>query len=71
MYITSSRWHIYYQVIQFIPKNIREGGDQGIPVMMSDDAVTKKAFEGFAAHVVRSISMRNANISAEKIAETV
>ena len=52
-------------------QSIREGGDQGIPVMMSDDAVTKKAFEGFAAHVVRSISMRNANISAEKIAETV
>jgi len=52
-------------------QSIREGGDQGIPVMMSDDVVTKKAFEGFAAHVVRSISMRNANISAEKIAETV
>ena len=40
-------------------------------MMMSDDAITKKAFEGFAAHVVRSISMRNANMSAEKIAETV
>ena len=52
-------------------QSIREGGDQGVPVMMSDDAVTKKAFEGFAAQVVRSISMRNANISAEKIAETV
>jgi len=52
-------------------QSIREGGDQGVPVMMSDDAVTKKAFEGFAAHVVRSISMRNANITAEKIAETV
>ena len=52
-------------------QSIPEGGDQGVPVMMSDDAVTKKAFEGFAAHVVRSISMRNANITAEKIAETV
>ncbi|MEO5945959.1 MAG: Mrp/NBP35 family ATP-binding protein [Chitinophagaceae bacterium] len=52
-------------------QSIREGGDQGVPVMMSDDEITKKAFEGFAAHVVRSISMRNANISAEKIAETV
>ncbi|MEO7923868.1 MAG: Mrp/NBP35 family ATP-binding protein [Chitinophagaceae bacterium] len=52
-------------------QSIREGGDQGIPIMMSDDLVTKKAFEEFAAHVVRSISMRNANISAEKIAETV
>ena len=52
-------------------QSIREGGDQGIPAMMGDDSITKKAFEGFAAHVVRSISMRNANISAEKIAETV
>ena len=52
-------------------QSIREGGDQGVPIMMSDDLITKKAFEGFAAHVVRSIAMRNANISAEKIAETV
>ncbi|MBL0305519.1 MAG: Mrp/NBP35 family ATP-binding protein [Chitinophagaceae bacterium] len=52
-------------------QSIREGGDQGIPIMMSDDMVTRKAFEDFAAFVVRSISMRNANISAEKIAETV
>ena len=52
-------------------QSIREGGDQGVPVMIGDDAITKKAFEGFAAHVVRSISMRNANISAEKIAEIV
>jgi len=52
-------------------QSIREGGDQGIPVMVGDDSITKKAFEGFAAHVVRSISMRNANISGEQIAETV
>lgn len=52
-------------------QGIREGGDQGIPVMMGDDEITKKAFEGFASYVVRSIAMRNANISAEKIAETV
>jgi ATP-binding protein involved in chromosome partitioning len=52
-------------------QNIREGGDIGIPVMMSDDVITKKAFSEFAAHVVRSISMRNANISSEKVAELV
>lgn len=52
-------------------QSIREGGDQGGPIMMSDDLVTKKAFEGFASYVVRSIAMRNANMSAEKIAETV
>ncbi|MBL7731436.1 MAG: P-loop NTPase, partial [Chitinophagaceae bacterium] len=54
-----------------IVQSIREGGDQGVPVMMSDDEITKKAFASFAAQVVRSIAMRNANISAEKIAETV
>jgi ATP-binding protein involved in chromosome partitioning len=52
-------------------QSIREGGDQGVPVMMSDDSVTKKAFEEFAAHVVRSIAMRNANITGAKIAEVV
>jgi hypothetical protein len=39
--------------------------------MVSDDAATRKAFEGFAAYVVRSIAMRNANIAAETIAAKV
>jgi ATP-binding protein involved in chromosome partitioning len=30
--------------------------------MMSDDAITKKAFEDFTAHAVRSIAMRNAQM---------
>ncbi len=52
-------------------QSIREGGDQGVPVMVSDDVISKKAFEGFASYVVRSIAMRNANIASEKIAATV
>ena len=52
-------------------QSIREGGDAGVPIMISDDLITKKAFEGFAAQVVRSIAMRNANMSTEQIAETV
>ena len=52
-------------------QSIREGGDIGMPIMLSDDAVTKKAFEDFAGHVVRSISMRNANIDSETVAEVV
>ncbi|HVT83738.1 MAG TPA: Mrp/NBP35 family ATP-binding protein [Chitinophagaceae bacterium] len=52
-------------------QNIREGGDAGIPVMVSDDAISKKAFETFAAHVVRSVAMRNANVATTKIVETV
>src|SRR5258706_4987880 len=52
-------------------QSIREGGDTGIPAMMSDDTVTKKAFEGFAAQVIRSIAMRNAGISAQKVTQLV
>jgi ATP-binding protein involved in chromosome partitioning len=52
-------------------QSIREGGDMGVPVMMGDDDITKKAFREFADYVVRSVAMRNANISGEKIAETV
>jgi ATP-binding protein involved in chromosome partitioning len=52
-------------------QSIREGGDQGVPIMMSDDAVTKQAFEEFAAAAARSISMRNANMSATEVAEVV
>lgn len=54
-----------------IVQSIREGGDTGVPAMMSDEPVTKKAFADFASLVVRSIAMRNADITAEKIAETV
>ena len=52
-------------------QSIREGGDQGVPVMMGDDEITKKAFQEFASTVVRSVAMRNANMKAEKIAATV
>lgn len=52
-------------------QGIREGGDTGVPVMMSDDAISKKSFEDFASYVVRSIAMRNANIGKERVAEVV
>jgi ATP-binding protein involved in chromosome partitioning len=52
-------------------QSIREGGDTGVPVMMGDDAITKKAFEEFAAYVVRSVAMRNANMKSEEIVEVV
>jgi ATP-binding protein involved in chromosome partitioning len=52
-------------------QSIREGGDQGVPIMVSDDEITKHAFKEFAAHVVRGISMRNANMSTEKLVEVV
>jgi ATP-binding protein involved in chromosome partitioning len=52
-------------------QSIREGGDQGVPVMMGDDPISKKAFEEFASAAVRSISMMNANMSANEVAEVV
>jgi ATP-binding protein involved in chromosome partitioning len=52
-------------------QSIREGGDQGVPIMMGDEALTKQAFEQFTSLVVRSIAMRNANIGGEKIAASV
>jgi ATP-binding protein involved in chromosome partitioning len=52
-------------------QSIREGGDKGQPIMISDDMISKKAFEEFAAHVVRSISMKNADISTQKVAKLV
>ncbi|MBC7866767.1 MAG: Mrp/NBP35 family ATP-binding protein [Gloeobacteraceae cyanobacterium ES-bin-316] len=52
-----------------IVQSIREGGDLGVPAMLGDDAISKKAFEDFAANAVRSIAMRNAHIPATQIVE--
>ncbi len=52
-------------------QGIREGGDIGVPVMMGDDAITKEAFALFAGSVARSVSMRNAHMRSEEIAEVV
>jgi len=52
-------------------QSIREGGDMGIPVMVSDDAVTRKAFNDFAGNAARSIAMINANMKREKVVEVV
>ena len=52
-------------------QNIREGGDIGVPAMMGDDEITKEAFREFAGVVARSVSMRNAHMNAEEVAEVV
>ncbi len=49
-------------------QSIREGGDQGIPAMMGDEALTRKAFMDFAGATVRSIAMRNAHVDSAKVA---
>ena len=52
-------------------QGIREGGDEGRPVMTGLDQPAKKAFQVFAGNAARSIAMINANINAEKRAELV
>lgn len=52
-------------------QSIREGGDIGVPIMVSDEEITKEAFHEFAGAVARSVSMRNAHMRIEEVAETV
>ncbi|MGE5519820.1 MAG: Mrp/NBP35 family ATP-binding protein [Candidatus Dadabacteria bacterium] len=52
-------------------QSIREGGDIGIPLMVSDHSITREAFSEFAGTVARSVSMRNAHMKAEEVAEVV
>jgi len=54
-----------------IVQSIREGGDAGIPIMVSDDEITKKAFFEFAGNAARGIAMRNANMATTEIVEIV
>ena len=43
-----------------IVQSIREGGDKGVPVMVGDDQVSKKAFLSFASDTIRAIAIANA-----------
>ena len=52
-----------------IVQSIREGGDRGVPVVLSDDEITKQAFLNFSAEAERQIAIINANVS-EKAAVT-
>jgi len=45
-------------------QSIREGGDIGVPAMMSDDRISVKAFEELADNVIRGISTINAKINS-------
>lgn len=54
-----------------IVQSIREGGDIGVPIMVSDDEITKKSFYDFAGKVARGVAMRNANIAPTEIQQVV
>jgi ATP-binding protein involved in chromosome partitioning len=50
-------------------QSIREGGDIGIPVMIGDDEISKKAFVLFADNAIRGIAMRNAQLPVTEVSE--
>jgi ATP-binding protein involved in chromosome partitioning len=52
-------------------QSIREGGDTGLPSMMGDEELSKNAFREVAGTVARSVSMRNAHMKSEEVAEVV
>jgi ATP-binding protein involved in chromosome partitioning len=54
-----------------IVQSIREGGDIGVPAMLADDDISKKAFMDFAGNAVRAIAMRNANLEPTQVQEIV
>lgn len=54
-----------------IVQSIREGADAGVPIMVSEDELTKKAFLDFTANAIRGIAMRNANLEPTQIQEIV
>lgn len=50
-------------------EGICEGGDVGIPVMMGDDEITRRAFAGFAQQAARQIAIRNANLDPTQVVQ--
>ena len=52
-------------------QSIREGGDAGVPVMMSDDEISKNAFIKFSDNAIRGIAMRNAQLPVTEVSEVL
>lgn len=52
-------------------QSIREGGDAGVPAVISGDPVTVDAFDNFAATAIRNIAIRNATLAPTTPLETV
>ncbi len=52
-------------------QSIREGGDDGIPLMLGDDEISKAAFQEFADKAIRGIAMRNAELPATEVQRIV
>lgn len=50
-------------------QSIREGGDDGKPVVLNEDSITGQAFMKLAANVIHQVEYRNANMDPTKIVE--
>lgn len=48
-------------------QSICEAGDEGVPVMMGDDAVSQAAFGSFAREVARQVAIRNARLKPTRV----
>jgi len=52
-------------------QTIREGGDIGIPAMISDDEISKNAFIEFSENAIRGISILNAQLPVSEMSEVL
>jgi len=52
-----------------IVQSIREGGDNGLPAVISDEPVAKNAFITLAKKVAQNIAIRNANLEPTKVVQ--
>ena len=50
-------------------QGICEGGDIGVPAMVGDDEVTRKAFADLARQVAQQVSLRNATMDPTRVVE--
>jgi ATP-binding protein involved in chromosome partitioning len=50
-------------------QGIREGGDNGLPAILGDDAQTKEAFMKIAENTLRQIAIRNESLEATKVVQ--
>lgn len=50
-------------------QRIREGGDEGQPIVLDENSVTGQAFMQLAGNVVRQVEYRNANMGPTKVVD--
>ena len=50
-----------------IVQGIREGGDNGRPIVLDDEPITEKAFRTIAENTVRQVAIRNEMLEPTRI----